>query len=449
MDEPELDGEPAARPDPAPLGPRAAAGVIDAVGVGVLVAVLFWVHLSRTGTVMPLWTICGLALAWNVLPAWGFRATLGLGLLGLRIVHHEHPDRGGGIIELAARELVGRGVLATAYLIFVLLGVVWAVFGVGGISFTAGTALLFFALAWIFFGLALAGQIMMFVRTDRRSVGDMIGKVAVVKAISVARSAAVAGGAGAEEPAEDELWAARARRNRSIAVVVMELLLIAVISGAPFVNLMHFDHSNVHDALARKEADYKIENLRRQFQSNPAGRKVAGELIDWLRYRDETEEAERVLEKHRRAREEADRAREQTLLAGLDKQRDWGTLELLLTLYDEHGRVDDAAAAWMSYLEAHDTGQDRASFGIWLYNKSRYEAAIRELRLGIEKEWDTGQSRAYIGLSLWELGKESEARDALLEAVEVEPAIEEELRGYIEQLDEKLGPRPKREPSRP
>jgi len=424
----------------APLGSRAAAGLIDALLTIVGCGILFWIHLRFTGTVMPLWTIAGVAVAINVIPVWRFGASPGLALMALRVLRPE-SGKTGGIIELTARELIGRGVLALAYLIFVLLGIVWAAFGVGGISLRAGPALIIFVLAWIFFALAIAAQVMMFIRTDRRSIGDLIAKVAVVKAPEAARKPPEPAGEGELEA--DEVWEARARRNRTIGFVVLELLVVAAVVLAPFANLIRLDHSDVYAKVAARQDDYKIEGLRKQFEQNPASKKIAWDLIGRLRRRGEAEEAEAAEKRHRAARTESERLREKTLMAGFDKKPDdWGTLKLLLKLYeDQGGRVDDARKAWARYVQTTGTAQDRASFGLWLYDNARYQEAIDTMNAAAEAGWDTGQVHAYIGLSLWEQGKKQEARDALLLSIDKEPEIEDDVRGYIETLDRELGPR--------
>ncbi|MBI3179969.1 MAG: RDD family protein, partial [Deltaproteobacteria bacterium] len=116
----------------APLDRRVVAGCIDAAAVAALAAAAFFSHLLLIGMVMPLWTLSAIAVAWNVLPAWRWQATPGLWLVGLRLEGSdgERPD----LLELTVRELIGRGLIAGAYIASLFVGVGGALLGLGGFN---------------------------------------------------------------------------------------------------------------------------------------------------------------------------------------------------------------------------------------------------------------------------------------------------------------------------
>ncbi|MFC1609391.1 RDD family protein [Myxococcota bacterium] len=424
---------------PADIGRRLAAGIIDGIGLLLVVSITILVHIRLLGAPMPPWTIAAFALAWNVLPAWRFKTTLGLRLMGLEIVKQD--GNRADLLEIAARELIGRGIVALAYLGTFSMGLVAAIFGVGGLNLPIGMALFLFVVAGLMLNLALLGQLAILFRPDRRSIADLLGRVVVVEAQP--QPLPEKGTVTEEEMEPDELWAAQQEKRRSVGFVVVEVVLVAFAVGVPFVNLWTVPSIDPHMNIAKKQAAAQLETLRRDFKANPANRQSAGRLIDELRYLDEHEEADEALAKHKKARDKAEGKREQMLQSRFAKNRDWESAELLLQLYYEQERMADGRKVWEKYIENDDSPETLASFGIWLYQNDLSLDAVEYLKKAIDKDMPGGDAYAYMGWALLELERKSEARDAFVAALERDDSLVEDVGENIAELDAELGPRKK------
>jgi len=430
---------------PAAVGPRILAGLIDTALILLLLGIIFPVQLQLRGTLVPLWTIASVVIACNVLPAWLFGATLGLKLNGLRIVK---PDgERADPLELTFRELIGRGIAAVSYLASVTVGFVAMLTNTGALTLPVGSALLLFVGALALLGLALLGQMAIFVAPQNRSLADFLGRVLVIRAPSKATPPPATADDGEPDPAL--LWEAQAARRRVILFYVAGALLLAVGAGLPFIGDLGMTGNDFGQHLAERQAEAELQSLRKRFRGNQANQEIAAELSRRLRWRDLDEEAEQVLRDHQAARKLQDEKQEQKLRAILAKVADWDALVALLELLDQQGRLDDARQIFHDYIQRDTSLDSRASYGIWLYDNDFTDEAVAVLRSVTADGAEAGNIYAYLGFALQELGEKSDARDAFVEAVERSPFLAEQLGEEIRQLDAVLPPRPKKKAKKP
>ena len=432
------DEEPQSPAEPeltaAPLERRLVAGLVDAAVLGVSLALCFWFQTRYVGAFVPLYTIAALALAWNVVPAWVYGSTLGMGLLGLRFIgtDGEPPD----LLELSFRELIGRGLLPVAFLGTFIIGMLSAMFGVGMITLPVGMGLLFFVVAVSFVAGAALGQGVMLIRKDKRSGADIIAKVIVIVDPELA-------GGGAHKPAEPddssddglEQWNQHQKRQRITKLVGLELVLLAVAFGMPFLQKLDLSSDNPYDRAAALKAESELNELKRNFDMDRTHVPYARDLIRRLQRDGKSDEVENVREQHRQAKIQRDEPTVKKLLGEIEDPNAWPAMRLLLGIYQDHERLDEAKTAYARFIKAHDDGESVAEYALWLYRHDFDQEAVAAFERALAKGQQQGQIYAYYGFALENVGRKADAKEAYTKAVELDGNLARDLMPRLEALE--------------
>ncbi len=425
-------------PLPAPVLRRLLAGLVDGVVVLALVVICFWFHVTRAGSTAPLWTVAGLALVWNVLPAWATGSTLGLRLFGLRLIGVDGSDP--DLIELAIRELFGRGVVFIAYISGFLLALIGSLLGLGiATSVPVGLALLLLSLALMLLGLSALGQVMILLRADGRSGADLISKLRVVS-IEPSTAAGV-DGEDEEETEEEKNWRSQSAHRRWLWAGLLGVVCLALAVGAPLLDNVRFTTDPYARAHELKEQE-ELNTLRLRFDQTPADPVTAERLARGLRQRGLRLDASAVLDEHRDALAEHQRVEEDALLTRLARGDDWDALWELLDLYRGQDRLDEGRGIFAEFVESSKDPEDRlqrqASYGVWLHRADFDDEAVTVLQAAINGGWQTGQVYAYLGLALRDLDRLPEARKMMREAIKRDAGLEDDLGWRLEAINAEL-----------
>jgi uncharacterized RDD family membrane protein YckC len=408
---------------PAPLGPRIAAGLIDAFGLAVLTAALYLVPLRTGALALPLLGAVVAIVAYSVVPSAAFRATLGMRLCGVEIVGMD--GRSADFTELLARDLLGRGLLGFAYFSTAIVGLVGFLAHIIYFFQPHGIGLILFFSSGAILVLAFCGQMLIFTRTDRRGLPDLMAKTVVIERGTLKQPD------GPLQPDEEEramMKGAASRRVRNVAIFELALLggalVLPYVLGRPF----------------NPEADFfaraKIAGLEQHFNADPVSDRATGELIYLLRATGDEKKAEEIENRHVEAIRTQSAGREKDLREALDRNpKDWDAFSSLIEILERSSRVDEAKASFQSFVDADPTPDNHASFGVWLYKHRFPSPAIGELEKAIADGESSADTRAYLGWAYLELDRKKEAREAFLDALDLDPDLDE-VQHDLEAIDD-------------
>ena len=414
---------------PAELGPRIAAGVIDFFVLGAVGAVLCLGPLWLGGLALPMVGAVAAVVVVQVLPLAAFRATIGLRLMNLELVHQ--GGRAADLSELLFRELVGRGLLGAAFFTTLLVGGAGQVAGVMGLFAPGGLGLVLTLLAGSVCAIGTLGHLVLLVSKDRRGLHDMIGGTIMVPrgAISDPRD---------DEDLDDEAKAVLGTGKSGCwpKVVAAQVILSALAVAVPY--SLSRPSGDVGDVKAR----LRLKQARAKFEANPVDARAASTYAYWLRKNDDKDEVDGVWAEHREAIAEQNRKKEAAIRAGLaENPKDWDRTVALIQLLVAQDRKDEAKEAFSTYARLDPSEDTRVSFGIWLYDHGFTEDAIREFT-AVKEAGGTGPNlHAHLGWAHQEAGNEPEALAALRLALEENPDLHQ-VREDVVNLAEKLGQEP-------
>ncbi|MGC4121581.1 MAG: RDD family protein [Myxococcales bacterium] len=386
------------------LARRAGAGAIDAAAVVALAVLFFVLPWKLGGFSMPMIGALAAVFGWHVGPLAAFGATPGMRALRLKMVglDSKRPDA----IEVAFRELLGRGLLPGCYLVVVTAGLLSTLVGTGDFH-APGRLGLVLVLASLVFGLvALAGHFVPLLREDRRSLADLFGRTR----ISWRREDE--GALPSDEEARREELAERGRARKIFwgfeAGLLVLALAVPLALGRPV-------KAHASQLLAERLIRERAEQL---FEVNPGDSEIASEVIDRLEKAGDLAGAERARRKHRTAAEGVERSRELKLREGVAKNPGhqapvFALVELLL----EQQRDAEARLEVLAYVDAVHAPSERARCGGWMQEHGYFEDAVSLLGRAIEEGEDEPEDWAWLGLSLKALDRKAEARTALSRAV--------------------------------
>jgi uncharacterized RDD family membrane protein YckC len=400
----------------APWGPRLAAGAIDAVATLLVAAILVGLPWRLGGFTLPMIGALAAVVGWSVAPLAAFGVTVGMRLMGLEMVGPDgrRPDA----IEVAFRELVGRGLLPAAYLVVVAAGLASMLLGRGDFHAPARLGLLFISLSGVGIVAAGLGHFLVLSRPDGRGLADLLGRTRVVlKAMPTQ--------ALDEDERREHQAAGRTVRR---AFVLFEIGLAAVALAVPFVlgrPVEAHATQNYADRLMRERAE-------QLFNANPGDADLARDLVDRCERQNDLAAAQRVRERHRVAFAGLERAREVKLRESLARDpRDDSSVEALLVMLERQGRLDDARQVARASVEAAPSPQQRVWLGAWLQRHGFAAEAIKELRAALDEGETGAETYAYLGLALREVGRTEEAQEAIGAALALEPDQEIDVRSGL------------------
>jgi tetratricopeptide (TPR) repeat protein len=228
---------------------------------------------------------------------------------------------------------------------------------------------------------------------------------------------------------EDEYQSARSRLG-TIAGVVIGLL----VAGLLVVFFARAMGGNREEA-ARK---MRIKQALSRFNADPTRDDYAQAAIAEFESQNNRGEADKIRARHDAALGEHDGKREEELKKRLaDNPRDGQALGLLLEFLVEHHEVEQAHAAYASFVAADPNPKKHASYGSWLWRNKFTQEAITELTLAL-KGHDTPETHGYLGLALLETGKKKEAREEMQRALTGNADVAG-LREKYQELSKELG----------
>ena len=410
---------------PAGLGPRLVAGLIDLFVLGAVGAGLALGPLLLGGLGLAIVGAVAAILVVDVLPLAAFRATLGLRLMGLEVVHGE--GRAADLSELLFRELVGRGLLGAAFFATMMVGGAGMLTGAMGMASIAHLGLLgLLALAVLTLG--LASHLVVLGSRDRRGLHDLMGGTWVVARGTVVDPR--------DDPSLDE--ASRAvlgagGRRRWPKVVAAQAVITILAVAVPYALGRPAPDGRDYQARAR------AKQARGEFMRDPVDRAAAAKYARWAALAGEDEAViQQIWVEHRAALSEQAVAQEAALRAGLEGDpADWDRTATLVALLEEQARLTEARAAVEAYVNADGTATARVSLGIWLYERDFTEDARDVLRDAKAEGADDAELHAYLGWAEQDLGDRQAALAAFRTALERDPELEE-VRADLETLAREL-----------
>ncbi|HEY3448293.1 MAG TPA: RDD family protein [Myxococcales bacterium] len=385
---------------------RAAGGAIDAAAVAGLAALLFAIPWKLGGFSMPMVGALAAILGWHIAPLAAFGVTPGMRAVGLRMVglDSERPDA----IEVAFRELLGRGLLPGTYLIVVTGGLVSTLVGTGDFRAPGRFGLLLVFASLVLGLVAVLGHFLPLLREDRRSLADLFGRTRVTR-----RRAAEAQEPEPEDEDARREEAAGRRRGRKIfwgfeAFLAVAALAVPLALGRPV-------KAHASQLLAERLIRERSEKL---FEANPGDLEIADEAIDRLERAGDLAGAARAREKHRQAAQGLERGRELKLRESIAKNPgDQASVFALVELLLEQKREAEARLAVLAYVEAVHSAAERARCGGWMQEHGFAQDAVTLLSRALDEGENQPEDWAWLGLSLKALGRNAEARTALSRAL--------------------------------
>jgi uncharacterized RDD family membrane protein YckC len=414
--------------EPASIGARIGAGVLDAIALAVIGGALYYIPLRFGALALPLLGAMVAILVWDIVPCAFFRGTLAMRLFDLELIGID--GRRADLGELLSRELLGRGMIGFAYYSTALIGLVGYLSGSITFFQPRGIGLTLFFVSGTLILLSFCGQAIIFTRRDRRGLPDLMAKTVVIR-----RGTAKAEDADLDEEERQRLERSAARRVRNVAL--FDVLLIAGAIGVPY--LMSVPSTSAADFAAR----VRRASVEQAFNANPANPSAAAELIYLLQETGERDRANEIETRHREAVEKQRSTQEQALKSAIARDpRSWDNVESLIALYEREERTEEAKRVYEAFVAADPTAENRVGLGIWLYEHELYPGAIAELSRAIRDGAETAEPHAYLGWSYLQLEKLSEARAELERALEIEPDLEDVQRDLDATIDRIEGKQP-------
>lgn len=413
------------RAAPAPMDARIGAAVVDSFAVALLTTLFIALPFLLSGLMTPTLALCGAVLIWTIAPLWLFRQTLGMRLFGVEMV--SKTGHSADLAELLFRELVGRGYLPAIYLASLGAAVALRMMGFyAGVVAPTGFALIASFMALVFLALAVTGNLVAFIRADRRTLADLIAKTMVIPKRDLP-----------EPEDEDDRQMAREERSRKIRnFVIFTVIVTLLASVAPFVVTWR---PGPKDARAA-QAKVNRQKLELSFSQDKTNARTAYDLAAALRWEGENEKAEKVLAEHGAAVKERDDKREAALKERIAANADdEDALDGLLGLYADQGRTEDAKAAYRGWVSGHDTASERGGFGIWLYQRNFNDEAITELETAVKMGSTSARTHAYLGWAYQDAERPADAKKLFKAALKIDPDMEE-VRDALSELEGPVAP---------
>jgi hypothetical protein len=238
---------------------------------------------------------------------------------------------------------------------------------------------------------------------------------------------------------DDALAQRRSARYRYLGLVLGAVVLFALGMGVAAKSCTG----------RQKDADrLALRNAAAKFEASPADEGLARALAAEYEAKGKAEKAEEVRGRHAAAAAARAESKENELRARLaaapDDDQAMGQLVELL------GRRKDLAGAkaeYTSFVQKHPTPKRRSSLGAWLWRNGFAEDAARELAAAL-KGSDDPYAHAYLGLTLFDLGKKKQARDQILRAQEGGAEMDA-LNQRLYELEQELGPEPEAKAAAP
>ncbi len=408
---------------PAPLGRRFAAALLDVANVGSVTAAILVAHLHLVGALFPLWVVGAVVVAWTVLPLWAWGRTLGLRAFGLRMIRADGNPM--DLLELSFRELIARGTVSSAVLLVAALVPAIEAQGAQELPTPSGLWSVMLVVAISNVALSLVGFALAFFRADGRTGQDLMAKALVVD--SDAHERATLRLLGKEpslqraEPAEQ--W--RRRESRRIATTFLgcELACAVFGVGVPLLSRVEVRAFDVQERFEEKRAARRLESLRRAFDRDPSDRWLVEEYERALLDEGRVVEAQWVRNRHEEMVKLEEEREERALRKQLAQAPSWAALDRLVGLLSRKGRVSEARDVYQAYVEVEIDPYGFQAFGIWLYRNRYDEQAVNLLERAIGAGADDAISHAYLGLSLERLGRSRAARLAYRKALRRDSSI--------------------------
>lgn len=421
---------------PAALGPRIVAGLIDFALLGSVGLVIALGPLWLGGLALPMVGAVAAVLVVNVLPLAAFRATLGLRLMGLEVVHSN--GRAADLTELLFRELIGRGLLGVAFFTAMVIGGAGMLTGVMSVFSLTRLGLLGL-LALCVMMLGFASHLVVLGSRDRRGLHDLMGGTWVVLRGTVSDPR---DDADLDEESQAVLGATGGRRWPK--VVAAQVIITALAVVVPYALSRPAPDAGDYEARA------KMKQARSRFLKDPADRGAAVTYTRWARRAGEDpDDIEQIWSEHRAARTKQLEAQEAAIRAGLEgNPADWDRTASLVRLLEEQDRLTEARAALETWANAENTVSARVSLGIWLYENGFAKDARDVLRDAQAEGADSAELYAYLGWTEQELGDRAAALQALRAALERAPELEQ-VRADVDTLTEALENEHEAEPAQP
>jgi len=408
---------------PAPISRRFLCGLLDGVAVTALSALYFLVPMLLRGVVLPMWGVLLAIIGYSVLPLAFLGKTPAMHAFGLELAQENgHPVDPANV---AFRELVGRGLFPAAFLYTVVAGVVAQALGIARFGFPSGLFGLFFLACLGAVVVAIIGMFLALSRPDQRTLADLMSKSFVV--VAPARPL----------PDDEDERAERAAmmKKRLRNVIVTEVVLMGLAFGMPWIATMRGGETSSH-----RIARIKREGLEQRFKKDPANTALAGDLQRAFWDEGDAEGAKRVLESHRAALKARDEERVATLQQALAKNpSDERTAASLVEVLEDLGRLDEAKAAYRTWLGEKPSPGHRAGFGHWLASVGFTEEAVTELARAVEEDPLVPMGHTMLGIAQQRLGRLEVAHEQLVLAVLDDPDDEDAIDALAE-VEAALGP---------
>lgn len=411
---------------PADLGQRFVAGLIDLALLGAAGLCLALGPMWLGGLGLPMVGAVAAILVVDILPLTAFRATLGMRLMGLELVHRE--GRAADLSELLFRELVGRGLLGAAFFATLAVGGAGMLTGTMGMFSLANLGILgLVALAVVMLG--FASHVVILASRDRRGIHDLMAGTWVV-----ARGAVM-------DPRDDPNLDEESRAvlgagggKRWPKVVAAQVVLAGLAVAVPYGLGRPAPGSGDYKARAR------AKQAKAVFQKDPANRRAAQKYVQWSTQAGEDPEViEQIWAEHRAARGKQVDDQEAALRAALaNDPKDWDRTANLVSLLEDQRRVTEARVAFEAYVNAEGSLDARVSLGIWLYESDFVADARDVLRDARDDGADNAELHAYLGWAEKDLGEKRAALASLRAALERDPELEEvqeDLQSLAEELE--------------
>ncbi|MCA9549083.1 MAG: RDD family protein [Myxococcales bacterium] len=411
------------------LGQRFVAGVIDLAVLAAVGVVIALGPLWLGGLSLPMVGATAAILVVNVLPLAAFRATLGMRLMGLEVVHGD--GRAADLSELLFREMVGRGLLGAAFLATLVVGGAGMLSGSMGMFSFAHLGLLGL-LSMLVLMLGVASHILIPASKSRRGLHDLMGGTWVVPrgVVQDPRD-----DASLDEEAKAVLGATGGKRWPK--VVAAQVIIAALAVAVPYGLSRRGPDSSDYRARA------KAKQAKARFLKAPADRRLAASYVAWARRAGEDEDAiNAIWAQHRAARSTQVETQEAAIRAALEADpKDWDRTATLVQLLEEQDRLTEARVAFETWANAEDTVTARVSLGIWLYERGFAEDARDVLQDAQADGADDAELHAYLGWAQQELGDKQAALQSLRTALARDPELEE-VQDDVQALAQELEPPP-------
>lgn len=404
------------------VGRRLVAGLIDAALLAALTTGLTLAPLLAGGLALPMVGVFAATIAYVIVPMAAFEATLGMHLVGLRIVGTS--GRSADATDLLFRELIGRGLLGVAYFATMFFGLLGYLSGAMSLFQPDGFGLVLFLLSGLLVLFGTASHFSVLVSPDGRGLHDRIAKTIIVTREE--KTAPVIDDEAAE------LVGGRTA-SRVYKIVFFEIALVASAAIVPYML------SRPRPTVADLEMRTKLKTSGAAFEAAPANKRKYYEYRRWLLKSGDEEGLSEAREKYRAALAEQERRREIAVKKSFsERPGDWDTMASLVRILENKGDLDGADATFAKYAATDGSASAKASYGIWLYDNGRTKKAIDTLEGARTDGADDASVNAYLGWAYEEAGEKARALEALRRSMEMDPSLDVRILDDVERLAAEL-----------